>query len=721
MAGILSLFVTERAEFDFEIPDEMLDADQSSNNDDVDIDSDRGTGMITLLKRQIYSQNVEDALLVNEESNLSVDDDNNEGDDDEGDVDSENEEKYFEEDLNMLNGDSEEDDEDDDDNDADDDDDDAVDGEINCSDSDDASDRIGAQSDNVADKTGRNFKDSIYAKRLIKFGKLTESSYLESENLATPKRSCLKERSPKTFDLDRDVQQTKRKVNFQEPDLESQNSQSSSNDELEEDRGGCDRNTSSSEMFQGIKRDRSMESESESESEMPFKKVKLDGKIRNSTYSGNLTHKLRTSSGNVVFLSRQSYIDKFAEKQSIRGKCSRLSPEFNFVDDQENGGTKGSLSIVPRRILDVKKTKLHASRITLLLHRSIDQESEQLKKHRFKSFEQIELVPINMTISLKSRPQYDLVGQTHFDETFEGNMVTRSDVDHAATKGLFPDFELSKKDCEKLDRFMKTEPVTFKQSDLKAQLSTKKIEEFCQLMVDSCNWNEREVRFAQEVLDMINNAKERGLLEKEINTVYVKHWDLRPLDDLLQMCVNFRIILRVGVYSIRYVALGQASDWCFTTSLGSLGSYDKEANKEIVQSGSEGERQAEEGGRGDDGTLNSNQRRRQNICKPWLQLNGEYNIPLLQKFQRSVLILIMMCPGISESAIYGQFRPILTRVALKEILEFLELSNCIAKHLSTKRRKPNLFDATEKSVDYFPSDSDPYFTPKVDCILNASD
>ena len=707
MAGILSLFVTERAEFDLEIPDKMLDADQSLKDDELDIESERGTGMVTLLKRKIYSQNVEDALLVNEESNLSIDDDNNEGDEDE--------ERFFEESLNILNGDDEEDDDDDGDDDGD-----NIDEDIECSDSDDASDRISVQRENIADKIGRNFKDGIYSEGISKFNKLTESSNLEPEKLAISKQSCLKERNPKTFDLEKDVPQKKRRVKFQEPDLESQNSQSSSNDVLEEDGGGCDGDVSSTKMFQGIKRDSSMLGESENESEMPFKKVKLDEKIGNSICSGNLTHRVRTSSGNVVFLSNQSYIDKFAEKQRVRKKCSSLSPEFNFVDDQENGGTKGNLSIVPRRILDVKKTKLHASRVTLLLHRSIDQESEHLKKHLFKSLEQMELVPINMMISLKSHPLYDLAGQTHFDETPEGNMATRSEVDHVKTKRLFSDVELSMKDCEKFDRFMKTEPVTFEASELKAPLSTQKIKEFCQLMVDSFNWNEREVKFAQEVLDMINNAKECGLLEKEINTVYMKHCDLRPLEDLLQMCVNFRIILRVGVYSRRYVALGQASDWCFETSLRSLGPYYKEA----VQSGSdvsEGERGAavEESRRGDNGTSDSSQRCRQNICKPWLQLNGEYNVPLLQKFQRSVLILIMMCPGISESSIYGQFRPILTRVALKEILECLEFSNCIAKHLSTKRKRPSLFDSFEKSVDYYPLDNDPYFTPKVDCILNA--
>ena len=727
VAGILSLFIAGRAGLDMEIPDKMLDVDQSLVEDEIDNENQQGTGMVTFLKRKIYSQNVEDALSLHEAGTLSIDDGNDEDNDEDNDADKVDED----EDLTI---DDDYDDDDDDDNVGDDD------NEDNRNDVDDGDDTddVGTGNNDVIDihtsSAGDNaiLETSKAARRFERGRQYQKGSFVDSDNkggessmkpdcLVTPKRSCLKAKTSKPEEDKNFHPKKQRKVVFNEPDLEPQNSPTCSNDVPDEDKTSSPA-VSSIETYQGgTKRDSSLINESGVESEIPCKKSKFDREMENRNYSGSLTHKLRTSSGNVFFLSCQSFFDKFAENPNGREKHSSLSSEFSYVDNEKYGGAKGSLAIVPKRTLDVAKTKLHASRITLLLHRSIDQESEYLKKRLCKSMEQMVLNPIGITIHFTPPPLSGNGIESLTDEIPGNKMASRDCVDDGkANEKLFPYVELSTKECEKLDRFMKTEPETYENSELNTHLSANDIRHFCTLMVASFGWNESEVTFASEILDTIVKAKEHGLTEEEIELVYQKYRDLRPLEEILQMFMNFRLTLRVGMHSRRFVAFGLASDWCFTTSLGSI---DKEASNDILQSEKDlsGETKEKRNGLSENVAVKSDLRYHQTVCKPWLKLDGEYNISLLQKFQRSVLVLIMTCPGITESTIHGHFCPILTRVALKDILEFLELNDCITKHLSNRRRKPALFDSTEKAVEVDVLNNDPYYTPKIDCILNISD
>ena len=726
MAGILSLLVTERASLDMEIPDEMLDVDRLAAEDHAEAEDQRGTGMVTLLKRKIYSQNVEDALSLNDDSNLSSegvkdDDDDEDGDDgDGGAIDADD----SDEDMEITEGDRD-DNGNDDDNDDDVDDDDAID--------DDYDDKCDGSRvpDFIVDSkpTPSSFEagGTSMCNRANPLTKIARSSNiktqdLESDNLCTPKRSSLRKKILKSIHGSKSfVPKKRRKVTFSEPDLKFQTSLSSSNEALDDGRSPH-LAVGPKETYRSSGEDVSMNGESCIQSDTPYKKFKLDGKT-GSTYSVNLTHKVRTNCGSVCFLSRQSYINKFLEATNRGEEHSKLTPEFAYIDNEENVGTRGSLAIVPRRGLDVRKTRLHASRVTLLLHRSIDQDSDHLKKHLFKSMECMVLNPIDIAIYLKPQAQSDMTVKSHSDLNTDKDVVGSGCALNQLNEGSCSNVDFSKEECEKLDRFMRTEPITYEKSELNEALSLDDIKEFCNTMVENFNWNEHEVKFTNEVLGLIIEAKHHGLTEEEIGIVYLKYRNLRPLEEILQMCVNFRLLLRVGILSKRYVACGLASNWCFITSLKSLKQISEEVGQGSTQtegklSNQEGEIKELEYDQGEDGAGNSNSKYYQTVCKPWLKLNGDYNVPLLQKFQNSVLVLIMMCPGITESAIYGHFRPVLARVALTEILEFLEMSNCITKHISNRRKKPRLFDSVHKAIEIDVTHEDPYYVPKIDCILN---
>ena len=670
-----------------DIPDAMLDIDQLGGEDEVNDGESQGTGMVTSLKRQIYSRNLEDALSINDDSNLSL------GDDDDEDDEEKNEEDR---DIDIDRDDNYEDDYDDDeDNDADDNDDD--------------------NSNQLSSKSGRfSEKNKPSSQNLKSKSDNTMQSSFKMLGSNTIRRSCLKANHSKATDGDESARPKRRiKVRFNELELESMDSQDS-HMSSNEDGTSVGQSSDCIEANQRFKRNGSEMFDCVDEG--PNKKAKIDDEMKR--YSGNIAHKIKTQSGSMLFTSDQNYIDTYADKLNEGKTCSNLSPDFNYVDDDEEGGGKATMAIVPKRKLEMKKTKLHASRITLLLHRSIDQESNQLRKRLYKSSEQMVLNPIRISIYKNPKP--------HLDTDFAIQPLSGHEEGEAVSSCVTGETnntnkeELTQEENEKINRFMKTRPAMYEKSELERPLSSDDISKFVNLMVETFNWNESEVRFAKEVLELVINGKELGLTEEQIQIIYRQYTDLRPLHDLLQIFLNFKIVFKVGILSTRFVASGLVSDWCFTTSLGAIG---KEGGTELVQDEVEipdQENPTEEKESGLE-SMKKELLYRQTICRPWLKLNGDFNPELLQKLQNSVLSLVMMCPGISESTIHGHFRTIMPLVALKSILEFLELNNCITKHLSVKRNRPNLFDSGEKAVDFDVADNDPYYVPNIDCVLNTSD
>lgn len=736
MAGILSLLVNEKGSLDMDIPDEMLDIDQSFIEEEVESGNQQGTGMITFLKRKIYSRNIEDALIVNDENEEAM---SNDGDD-------------------RKSSDA---------NDADD-----------CDDDDDDSRMHG---DGSMEKTGAELNSDSSVKSnsspmldTSKDVRNKESSF----EVKTPKRSCLK--ISDGIDCGESaVLRKQRKVMFDAPRLNVQDS-CKVFDESETERHRVVAGTSADQNVKGSQ----FEGEGEAENVDSIKKgIGIGETPMNVCFTGNVNHKLRTTSGNVSFLSDQSYIDTFAGYQDKHAKYSNLSQEFSYVDDVDQGAGKGAMTIVPKRSLEVRKTKLHASRITLMLHRSIDQESESFQKRLYKSYEQLILRPIAMSVYLKPKPhsEDDLSMQNRSD-----NSVGRSWEQEGSDAMGVNNTKMSKKissEEESLSRFMKTERIPLTKSELECPLSDHAIDSCIYLMKQSFNLTENEVAFLKEVLKEVLRLRELGLTENQFEAVYSKYQNLRPWDELLQMLLNFRVLLKVGKFTRRYVARGYASDWCFHIARAAHDNEDlgheteKEADFPVEESATNGapvrttsgdeaeqmnRRTASFAGKNWEGAIGEerefkgdkngtkmqkNENREsegvrieeketkylenkvvkkerkydQRVCKPWLKLDGEINLQLLRKFQQSILSLIMMCPGITESAICGHYRAIMTRTAVVDILEFLELNCCVVRHVSAKRNTTKLFDSWDNAVLFEPLENDPYYVPTADCVLNIAD
>ena len=107
-------------------------------------------------------------------------------------------------------------------------------------------------------------------------------------------------------------------------------------------------------------------------------------------------------------------------------------------------------------------------------------------------------------------------------------------------------------------------------------------------------------------------------------------------------------------------------------------------------------------------------------CRPWLKLNGEYNGSVLRKLQEAVFTLIMMSPGIKESAIIRHFHVMLKPVATRELLDFLEINGCVSKFQdSCKATRTSLFGPDSSDALY--GMSEPYYFPRISSVLNFTD
>ena len=90
MAGIFSLVICNKGVMELEIPDDIVEYNQSASQGLGKTDDENKITSVTLLKRKLYSENIEEALEIGKNlKDLEVDDDFDDvvGDDDNDDLD----------------------------------------------------------------------------------------------------------------------------------------------------------------------------------------------------------------------------------------------------------------------------------------------------------------------------------------------------------------------------------------------------------------------------------------------------------------------------------------------------------------------------------------------------------------------------------------------------------------------------------------------------------
>ena len=553
------------------------------------------------------------------------------------------------------------------------------------------------------------------------------------------------------------------------------------------------------------------------------------------------------------FLSDRSYVSKSNDGKS--SKLCKVTEILNLNDERVDATAKSSLAIVPSRSLEIRKTKMHTSRTTLMLHRSLEHESAQSR---------MVISPDSFIVNPMKITCHSLL-QPHLDElsTFERG--------HLMSSLISSDNE-NPQGSAAIQRFLERKSTVYCKRDNEKCFDEEGLHDFIAMMKKHFSWNENEVSFAKEVVQSILEAQEIGFTEKDILNVYVKYQGLRAIEEILNMLLNFRILMKVGMNVLRFVTANHAAEWCITTphrvpkgfdhatgpkgktmSAGAKESITVERqsvvkndssqpnkddcvktdlltenrkpvseeaqsktntgyimqetskinkdnklkevetttqkiqDKTAIENLSKEDNTFGEEAIGNDGTnesgshlkkrgvklcdkpsvvkrsrgvkeadfvkvrekvevshtgrqINNSESKKEEVneddngkteksklifnqvvCRPWFKLNSEYNTVVLRKFQRSVLSLVMMCPGITESSIHGQFRTVMTRVTVKDILLFLEISGCVTRHPSPTKKEIRAFDPPASLTDLEFSDDDPYFIPTANCVLNLAD
>eukprot|EP00794_Sanderia_malayensis_P004613 gene4613-5219_t len=523
------------------------------------------------------------------------------------------------------------------------------------------------------------------------------------------------------------------------------------------------------------------------------RKRKIDQKDEDETVSskkqeiksGAINFRAEGSLVTTSFFSNKSLIDKNLDSYTDR---SKLKSDFVYFSSSREGPGAGrpGMDVVPSKGFGVTKSKLYASRTTLMIHRTFANEGAFLNTKNLTAFEALNINPLEVTCHLQARPFHD-----DFDLA-QGCVVDACPADQSMESMA--------------DRFREAEDTLHTEREIDFGLDCLSDEEFTSVMVERFNWNENETAFAREVLAGLRERRDLGLTEAEIQTIYEKYKSLRSMDELLVMLVNFRVAYCVGMYTTRYVSPAYVRSWSINAPLSKgdeeeiidviaknqIEAHNKKQNEARRKDDSESSNVDSETGKetGSDVQTNADVpidlpdsmksfkslvhiskcegattsrinkkpvativkvnkkvaetagsdaqrlpmigfeasdssdaeiigggKRKENstvghvlgqmsrktelgfkraTCKPWLKLNCEMNQTLFRKFHRSILSFIMMCPGITESAIHKHFRPILRPIELKDMLRFLVLNGCITEHLSRKKHKTSLFDSVEK-------------------------
>ena len=609
------------------------------------------------------------------------------------------------------------------------------------------------------------------------------------------------------------------------------------------------------------------------------KKPILESKDQPETYdmySGIIEFKVKASGSSIAFLSDQQLINRFRDNSCADKALCVLQPEMKFIRSRYHSAQKRSFG----QAVQSEVKKIHVSRTALMFHRSEIAEKDPLDGRLFLSPESVALKPMKIYCHLNSLQDPYQLPTNEKPYTMDENVSV----------GDSP-----------IDRFLRKDLQSVSARELDRGLHLLSFEDFQCIMRDNFTWSNEELEFARAVYTTAHERREHGVTQSDISAIYIHHNGVKDMEEMVNMLLNFKLLLKVGISATRYVTPFFGSLWSMKSPY-----IDQESEAGQVlpgkKSGKKGETLNKDGGnildgeriienpatreesfmisdekRGSacssafeqprevkldfdfgnqescssthsksimkgcvssetafeprpslkqvevvskkktsyveeifaesheaiapaestqkEGRESSNNARvpgdqeetnkkhrtvkycvprgvkgkefdiprdkitvshmpseskeakhgetktekclvyhstktetyyRQAVCRPWLKLNCDLCPRMLRKFQRAILSLIMMCPGIKESALQGHFRTLLSPVALKEILYSLELNGCISKHVHVRIKKPSLFDSvgsfliSDGECDDGES-ADPYYLPKSECTIKITE
>ena len=609
------------------------------------------------------------------------------------------------------------------------------------------------------------------------------------------------------------------------------------------------------------------------------KKPKLEMEDQSETYdlySGIIKFRVKASGSSIAFLSDQQLINRFKDRSRADKALCVLQPEMRFIRNRYHSGQKRSFG----QAVQSEVKKIHVSRTALMFHRSEIAEKDPQDGRLFLSPESVALKPMKIYCHLNSlQDPYQM--PTHDKPcTMDSNVsVVESPI----------------------DRFLRKDLQSVTARELDRGLHFLSFEDFQSIMRENFMWNNEELDFARAVYTKAHERREHGVTPSDIAAIYIHHNGVKDMEEMVNMLLNFKLLLKVGISATRYVTPLFGSLWSMKSpqidqesEAGEVLPDEKSAKKgetlsEVDGNIFDGERIVECPATSEENLMVSDEKRgsacisafkqpkevnldfdfgnqascssthnksimngcvssetafeprpslkevevvskkknyyaeeifaesheaiapteptqkedkecsstarvtgdqeetkekhktvkysvprgvkgkefdiprdkiavshmfsqsneakdgetktekclvyhstktetyyRQAVCRPWLKLNCDLCPRMLRKFQRAVLSLIMMCPGIKESALQGHFRTLLSPVALREILYSLELNGCISKHVHVRTKKPSLFD----SVDSFlisdgkcdvDESADLYYLPKSECTIKITE
>lgn len=608
-------------------------------------------------------------------------------------------------------------------------------------------------------------------------------------------------------------------------------------------------------------------------------RLEREDQPENYEYSGVINFKVKASGSSIAFLSDQQLINRFKDSSCADKTLCVLQPEMRFIRNRYHNSQKK----FPGQEAQSEVKTMHVSRTALMFHRSEIAEKDPQDGRLFLSPESVALKPMKVYCHLNSL-QHLYQMPTH-DKSC--NMDANVPIGNSLSDSP-------------IDRFLRKDLQTFSGRELDRGLHLLSFEDFQSITRENFTWGKEELDFTGEVCTKAQEGREHGVTERDIAAIYIHYKGVQDMEEMLNMLLNFRLLLKVGIGVTRYVTpffgslwsmkspqIDEESEACEVLQDGrgaekgetanenggkirngegtieaaakceencmisdekrgsacsplfekseeanldlvfgnqeSLSSkYDKSNKKETVSpeetaleprpkqmeevsvkklgcveelctTSHETIARNEPAQKEDRGYINTSkitgekeeanekhatvkynvpcgvkekdfniprdkitvshtfvQRNetkdgkeeterclvshpaktetyyRQAVCRPWLKLNCDLCPRMLRKFQRAMLSLIMMCPGIKESALQGHFRTLLSPIALREILHSLELNGCISKHVHIKIKKPSLFGSVDSFLlsdgecDNGESD-DPYYLPKMECTLNITE
>ncbi|XP_062500612.1 general transcription factor 3C polypeptide 1-like isoform X2 [Corticium candelabrum] len=198
-------------------------------------------------------------------------------------------------------------------------------------------------------------------------------------------------------------------------------------------------------------------------------------------------------------------------------------------------------------------------------------------------------------------------------------------------------------------------------------------------------WQADEISDLLVILVEVRNKGWQGIETQSLmNDLTLQHsiQSSMSLEYLVQMLLNFRKVHKVGFATERLVCHEACHLWHFKA----IGSN---IQKQILESNSANQEASVAS------LVSAGHDRIEEKwlvkSRPWIACSGSLNNHQLTYLLQAVLNQIMWKPGITKDMIEREIGRVVHPAALDDLLEFLELSNCIERHLMQQIDRPTLF------------------------------